>query len=69
MRNPKVQLLSSILPDDLIMVIDKYFPYPKKKKLVEVSPSMQRELKKIQTIHIRNCPANYMKGLDDFCLD
>ena len=69
MRNPNVQLLSCILPDDLIMVIDKYFAYPKKKKVSEVSPSMQRELKKIQTMYIRKLPANYMKGLDDFCLD
>lgn len=69
MRNSNVQLLSSILPDDLIMMIDKYFTYPKKKKVTQISPSMQKELKKIQTIYIRKIPDNYMKDLDDFCLD
>jgi hypothetical protein len=69
MRNYKVGLLSSLLPDDLIYVIDKFFPYPKKKKTLEVSPSMQKELKKIQIIKLKNKSSMYMKDLEDFCLD
>ncbi len=68
MRNPNVRLLESILPQDLIYVIDKYFEYPKKKKTPPVSPSFQKEIKKIQlSPKMKN--AMYMRGLEDFCLD
>lgn len=69
MRNPNIQVLNSVLPYDVITVIDKFFAYPRKKKVVQVSPSMQKELNKIQRMNIRGLPANYMKDLDDFCLD
>lgn len=69
MRNPNVQILSSLLPNDLIRVIDSFCDYPKKKKSPSVSPSMQKELKKIQTMKIRVKSNMYMKGLEDFCLD
>ncbi len=66
MRNANVKMLTQFLPEDIIRVIDSFFPYPKKKK---ISPSMQKELKKIQTMHIRNKPTMYLKDLIDFCLD
>jgi hypothetical protein len=66
MRNENLRLLSSLLPSDVIWVIDSFFPNPKKKK---VSPSMQKELKKIQNMFIRNKPTMYMRDLEDFCLD
>lgn len=69
MRNPNVMLLTLLLPTDLIRVIDSFCEYPKKKKNVQISPSTQKELKRIQTIYIRNKPTMYMKGLEDFCLD
>lgn len=66
MRNSKLILLSHILPKDVIWVIDSFFPNRRKKV---ASPSLQKELKKIQTMNIRNLPAMYMRGLEDFCLD
>lgn len=69
MRNQNLKLLYPFLPDDVIGVIDKFFEYPKKKKNIQISPSMQKELKKIQTIYIRNKPVMYMKDLLDFVLD
>ncbi len=68
MRNPSVQLLESILPQDVIHVIDKFFEYPKKKKTPPVSPSFQKEIKKIQ-LSPKTKSAMYMRGLEDFCLD
>lgn len=65
MRNKGVWLLAHILPSDVIWVIDSYIPRPPKKK---ESPSLQRELTKIQKIHIRNLPAMYMRDLEDFLL-
>jgi hypothetical protein len=68
MRNPYVQLLDNILPQDLIYYIDRYFEYPKKKKTSPVSPSFQRELQRIQSSP-KYKTAMYMFGLEDFCLD
>jgi len=68
MRNPNVQLLSNVLPQDLVYVIDKFFEYPKKKKTPPVSPSFQREITKIQ-ISPKRKHAMFMRGLEDFCLD
>jgi len=68
MRNPNVQLLDNILPQDLIHYIDKYFAYPKKKKTPPVSPTFQKELQKLQ-VSPKWKPAMYMRGLEDFCLD
>lgn len=53
---------------DVVREIDKFFPYPKKKK-ESVSPSMQKELHKIQTITLHGKSAMYMKDLIDFVLD
>jgi hypothetical protein len=66
MRNNGLWLFSNILPKELIWVIDTYLENPRKKK---ESPSLQKQLKKIQTIHIRNLPSMYMRTLEDFFLD
>lgn len=69
MRNPSVLVLEGILPKDVIVhVIDKYFEYPKKKKTPLVSPTLQKELQKLQ-VSPKWKPAMYMRGLEDFCLD
>lgn len=61
-------VLKSVLSIDLIYVIHSYLPRtPKKKK--QISPSMQKELTKIQTILLNGKSAMYMKYLEDFCLD
>jgi hypothetical protein len=62
-------LLKSLLPSDLINVISAYVPqYPKKKKL-EVSPSAQKELKRLQYACLKGKNDMYMRDLEDFCLD
>ncbi len=53
---------------DVVREIDKFFPYPKKKK-ESISPSMQKELQKIQTLNLRGKSNMYMKDLIDFVLD
>jgi hypothetical protein len=53
---------------DVVREIDKFFPYPKKKK-ESISPSMQKELHKIQTLTLYGKNQMYMKGLIDFVLD
>jgi hypothetical protein len=69
MRNPSILVLEDVLPRDVIVyVLDKYFEYPKKKKTPPVSPSFQREVRKIQ-LSPKYRTAMYMRGLEDFCLD
>ena len=68
MRVPSLYVLNQVLPMDVVREIDKYFPYPKKKKQ-SVSPSMQKELQKIQTLNLRGKTGMYMKDLIDFVLD
>jgi hypothetical protein len=66
MRNNGLWLFSDILPKELIWLIDTYLENPRKKK---ASPSLQKELKKIQLVKVRNLPAMYMRDLEDFLLD
>jgi hypothetical protein len=68
MRVPSLYVLNQVLPMDVVREIDKFFPYPKKKKQ-PVSPSMQKELQKIQTLNLRGKSGMYMKDLIDFVLD
>lgn len=56
------------LPEDIVKHIYSYIPYPKKKK-VEHSPSLRRELTRIQSVELKGKCGMYMSGLDDFCLD
>lgn len=67
MRNPYVQFLESILPLDVIYVIDSYFEYPKKKKPFSIGYGLQRELQQIQRSSSHKS-AMYMYGLEDFCV-
>ncbi len=58
----------SALPIDLVNVILKYVPKYRKPKQ-KISPSLQKQLEKIQSMSLKGKSAMYMKGLDDFCLD
>jgi hypothetical protein len=67
-RSP-AHLLKDFLPSDVIHVISTYVPrYPKKKKL-DVSPSAQKELKRLQFANLKGKNNMYMRDLEDFCLD
>jgi hypothetical protein len=67
-RSP-AHLLKDLLPSDVINVISLYVPkYPKKKKL-DVSPSAQKELKRLQFANLKGKNDMYLRDLEDFCLD
>lgn len=55
-------------PLDLFNLILSYMPKYKKNKK-EVSPSLQKQLTKIQSMKLKGKSAMYMKELEDFCLD
>lgn len=55
------------LPEEIVKHIYSFVPYPKKPKIKE-SPSLQKELTKIQSAELKGKSAMYMRGLDDFCL-
>ena len=61
-------VLYDILPLDLVYVINSYLPKEHKQKK-EVSPSMQKQLTKIQTTFLKGKNNMYMRELIDFCLD
>jgi len=56
------------LPDYVLGIIYSYLPHNKRPKK-EHSPSLQRELERIQNIELKGKSANYMKGFSNFCLD
>ena len=60
------------LQDELIKIL--HTPLPKKEKTSSIhsntsSPSLERELTKIQSMNLKGKNAMYMMDLDDFCLD
>lgn len=68
MRPKLPSAIEQQLPEEIVKRIYSYLPYPKKKK-IEHSPSLQKELIKIQSTELKGKSATYMKGLDDFCLN
>jgi len=69
LKQSPAYLLRDILPDDLIYVVYTFLPRPAKKKKEPVSPSLQKELTKIQSVVLKGKSGMYMRDLDDFCLD
>ena len=56
-----------LFPIEIVHIIQSYVPYMDPPKTP--SPSLQRELAKIQKICLKGKSAMYMNELDDFCLD
>jgi hypothetical protein len=56
------------LPQDVVNVIYSYVPHVKKVS-PKSSPSLQKELTRIQSMNLRGKSPDYMRGLDDFVLD
>jgi len=56
------------LPDDIVNLIMSYLPKRKKKK-GHMSPSLQRELEKIQKLTLKGKCAMYLREFDDFSLN
>jgi hypothetical protein len=69
LKQSPAYVLEPILPLDLVYVIHKFLPRPAKKKKEHVSPSLQKELQKIQSMELKGKIGTYLIGLDDFVLD
>lgn len=53
-------------PVSLVKIIISYLPKIQKK---EVSPSLQKQLTKIQSMTLKGKSSMYLKDFEDFCLD
>jgi hypothetical protein len=67
-KNSSAYIFERVLPLDVVYVIDSFLPRPPKKKK-EISPSLQSQLKKIQSMDLKGKNAMYMRDFDDFILD
>jgi hypothetical protein len=68
MRPKLPRVIEDNLPDYILGIIYSYVPHVKRPKKKH-SPSLQRELERIQHLQIKGKSANYMKGFSGFCLD
>jgi hypothetical protein len=62
------QAVKDKLPDDIVNLILTYFP-KRKRKRGHMSPSLQRELEKIQKLTLKGKCAMYLREFDDFSLN
>jgi hypothetical protein len=62
----QIQLM---FPLELVRLIGSYVPHLKKEPSPKTSPSLQKELTKLQNRHLKGKNAMYMRELDDFVLD
>jgi len=56
------------LPEDIVGHIYSFVPHIRKRKTPH-SPSLQKELQRIQSYNLKGKSQTYMKGLGSFCLD
>jgi len=61
------QAVKDKLPDDIVNLIMSYLP--KKKKKGHISPSLQRELEKLQKLSLKGMKSTYLREFDVFALD
>lgn len=62
---PAIELM---FPPNVLNIIYSFVPHEKEVKPT-TSPSLQRELTRIQHLHLKGVSSKYMKGLSDLCLD
>lgn len=68
MNQPSLYVLSSVMSFDLIYNIDSFIQKPYRKK-ERVSPSLQKELQKIQLMRLKGLKSTYLRDFENFCLD
>ena len=68
MRAKLPRPIEDLLPDTVLDIIYSYVPHTKQTKKRH-SPSLQRELERIQNLELSGKSANYMKGLSEFVLN
>ena len=61
--------IALLLPDDVLRIINSYTPHLPKTPSPKTSPSLQRELTRIQSASCKGKSTMYMRDLDDFLLD
>ena len=61
------QCVKDKLPNDVVANIESFLP--KKKKTKQISPSLQRELEKLQKITLKGKSGMYLREFADFSLD
>lgn len=69
LKTSPAYVLEPILPLDLVYHIYTFLPKPVKSKKKEVSPSFEKELRKIQSVELKGKSGMYMRDLEDFLLD
>ena len=60
--------IEALLPDDILIVISRYLEHIRKPKVKPTSPSLQKELTKLQGYDIQGKNEMYLKDLDEFIL-
>lgn len=61
------QAVKDKLPDDVVGLILTFLPKPSKKKKA-ISPSLQRELEKLQKMNLKGMKSTYLREFDAFAL-
>lgn len=64
-----MQQIMSKLPSEIQSHIIKFIPKQNYKKKEAYSPSLQKELYRIQTLKLKGVSNMYMKGFIEFCLE
>ena len=62
------QEIKDKLPDDIVGYILTFLPKPSKKKKA-ISPSLHRELEKLQKMSLKGMKSTYLREFDVFALD
>jgi hypothetical protein len=60
--------LEAILPDDILFVISTYLEHVRKPKIETLSPSLVREIVKLQLYKLNGKNEMYLRDFDDFIL-
>ena len=63
------QDIVQLFPKETIGLIYSYVPHYEKEEVKEVSPSFEREVKRIQNMKLKGRDAMYLYDFDDFILD
>jgi len=61
--------IQRLLPEEIVRLIDSFVPHLKKAPTPVASPSMERELRNLQSKHYHGCTGMYLQDLEDFILD
>jgi hypothetical protein len=61
--------IQRLLPEEIVRLIDSFVPHLKKAPTPVASPSVERELRNLQSKHYQGCTGMYLQDLEDFILD